>query len=160
MATTHTLTLEIPAFENNASIPAIHTCDGSGISPRVLISGVPEGTKSLVLIADDPDVPKQILSSGVFDHWVLYNIPPQTNEIPEGKSVGMPGLNGANKSAYAPPCPPLQYQPSEHRYMFTLYALDSELSFASIPTKNNIIVAMSGHVLAQAHYVGRYKRRE
>lgn len=157
--TTSTLTLTSAAFADNASIPSRFTCDEDrSVSPALAIAGVPEGTKSLALIMDDPDVPKALKPEGVFDHWVLFNIPADTREIPEGGSAGVAGANGAGKNAYTGPCPPPQYEPSEHRYFFKLYALDSELSLQAGATKVEVEKAMEGHILAQTQLVGRYKR--
>ncbi len=154
-----TFTLTSPAFADNASIPPRFTCDGDrSVSPALSIGGVPEGTKSLALIMDDPDVPKVLRADGVFDHWVLFNIPADTREISEGGSVGVAGANSAGKNAYAGPCPPPQYEPSEHRYVFKLYALDSELPLPAGASKADVEKAMEGHILAQTQLVGRYKR--
>ena len=156
---TSTLTLTSPAFGEGASIPSRFTCDGDrSVSPALVIAGVPEGTKSFALIMDDPDVPKQLHADGVFDHWVLFNIPADTREIREGGSAGVTGANGAGKNAYTGPCPPPQYEPSEHRYIFKLYALDSELPLQAGATKADVEKAMEGHIVAQAQLVGRYKR--
>lgn len=158
--TSSTLTLTSTQFENNASIPARFTCDGDrAVSPALSIEGVPLGTKSLVLIMDDPDVPKVLHADGVFDHWVLFNIPADTREIPEGGSVGVAGANGAGANAYTGPCPPPQYEPSEHRYIFKLYALDAELPLQAGATKADVEKAMSGHILTETQLVGRYKRK-
>lgn len=154
------LALASPAFAEGASIPKKYTCDGAQVSPPLTISGVPEGTASLALIVDDPDVPTQILASGVYDHWILFNIPPRTTDIPEGMSVGTIGQNGSGANAYAAPCPPPQYQPSEHRYVFTLYALDGTLPLKVGSTKVNVLDAMQGHVLAQTQLVGKYERKQ
>src|SRR3989344_931878 len=133
---TSTLTLTSPAFENGGLIPAKYTCDEDRtLSPQLLISGVPEEAKSRALIMDDPDVPKAIHPDGMFDHWTLFNIPPQTTGIPEGGSAGIAGANGAGKNAYTGPCPPPQYEPSEHRYFFKLYALDTELTLQTGASK-------------------------
>lgn len=157
---TLSLTLTSPAFEHGGKIPAHYTCDGTRtLSPALVWSVVPDGTVSLVLIMDDPDVPKAIKPDGVFDHWTLFNISPTTTEIPEGGSVGSAGVNGAGSNAYTGPCPPPQYEPSEHRYFFRLYALDIELPFASGATKTEVLAAMQGHVLAEAELMGRYKRQ-
>jgi len=154
-----TLTLTSSAFAEGASIPSRFTCDGDrSVSPALSIAGVPEGTKSFALIMDDPDVPKQLHPDGVFDHWVLFNISLDTREIPEGGSVGVAGENGAGKNAYTGPCPPPQYEPSEHRYIFKLYALDSELALQAGAAKADVEKAMEGHILAQAELIGRYKR--
>lgn len=154
-----TLTLTSSAFGDNTSIPSQFTCDGDrGVSPALSIGGVPESTKSLALIMDDPDVPKALHADGVFDHWVLFNIPADTHEIAEGGSVGMAGANGAGKNSYTGPCPPPQYEPSEHRYVFKLYALDSELALQAGAAKADVEKAMAGHIITETRLVGRYKR--
>jgi len=155
---TDTLTLSSGVFENGESIPARFTCDGESMSPPLAWSSVPEGTKSLALIMDDPDVPKQLKTDGVFDHWTLFNIPPETKEITTGGTAGVRGANGAGKNQYAGPCPPKEYEPSEHRYFFRLYALDPELPLKEGATKSEVLAAMQGHILSQAELVGKYKR--
>lgn len=154
-----TLTLTSSAFENGASIPSRFTCDGVQVSPPLSISGVPEDAKSLVLIMDDPDVPKALKPDGIFDHWVLFNIPTETREILEGGSVGVSGANGAGKNAYASPCPPPQYEPSQHRYFFKLYALDAELLLSAGASKAEVESAMQGHIMAHTELMGVYKRK-
>ncbi|HEY4526481.1 MAG TPA: YbhB/YbcL family Raf kinase inhibitor-like protein [Candidatus Paceibacterota bacterium] len=151
--------LEITAFRNGESIPSKFTCDGTDISPRIEWAGVPESAQSLVLIMEDRDVPKSIKPDGLFVHWILYGILPSEHAIPEGGRVGNPGLNSEGKAAYTGPCPPPQYEPSEHRYIFTLYALDIAPSFAVAPEKGAVVAMMQGHIVAQVEYMGRYKRR-
>ena len=153
-----TLTLTSPVFEHNALIPSRFTCDGENISPPLSWSEVPEGAKSFALLMDDPDVPKQLRPDGVFDHWTLFNIPPTISGIPEGGTTGIAGANGAGKDEYTGPCPPKQYEPSEHRYFFRLYALDSMLSLGTGAQKADVLKAMEGHILAEAELMGRYKR--
>ncbi|MEK9177206.1 MAG: YbhB/YbcL family Raf kinase inhibitor-like protein, partial [Patescibacteria group bacterium] len=136
------MTLTSPAFGAGAPIPPQYTCDGDSVSPPLVISGVPEGAGSLVLIMDDPDVPKALKPDGVFDHWILYGIPPETKEIPEGALAGAAGLNGAGEPKYAGPCPPPQYEPREHRYFFRLYALKGVLNFVKAPTKSEVLAAI------------------
>ena len=139
-----------------------YTCDGDQISPPLSISGVPEGTRSLVLIMDDPDIPdvfKKSTGIDAFDHWVLYNIPPEIKEIHGGTTVGLVGLNGAGKMTYAGPCPPPQYEPREHRYIFSLYALSETLSFASTPTAEEVRVAQKPYLLGETKLIGRYSRK-
>lgn len=151
--------LAVPAFADGAAIPAEFTCDGGGTSPAVEWSGVPANTKSLVLIMEDPDVPTALKPDGLFVHWVVYGIPPQATGIPAGGAAGAMGENGAGQAAYAPPCPPKGYAPAEHRYIFTLYALDTVApEYIKVPTKANIVAMMQGHILAQATYTGRYQR--
>lgn len=165
MRTTSTLKLTSSAFEHEGSIPSKYTCDGDRtVSPPLSISGVPAEAKSLVLLMDDPDVPKVKKSDGMFDHWTLYNIPSPpvggTIEIPENGPV--PGDVGANTSgqlAYTGPCPPKEYEPSEHRYFFKLYALDTELALPTGATKAEVEQAMEGHIIDQTQLMGRYKRK-
>jgi Raf kinase inhibitor-like YbhB/YbcL family protein len=144
------------AFSANATIPTQYTCDGQNINPPLAFSDIPPNAKTLVLLVDDPDVPKNLIPSGVFDHWVVYNITPGTNEIPENSSaVGTQGKNGAGKVGYTGPCPP----DKEHRYFFKLYALDTTLEFSDAPTKQQVETAMQNHIIGQAELVGRYNRR-
>lgn len=158
-SSTHSmLTLTSSAFPENARIPSKYTCDAENISPPLSISGVPEGTKSLVLIMDDPDVPPQLISSGVFDHWVVYSIPPETSAIPEGSVIGNTGLNGAGKNSYTGPCPPTEYEPTEHRYFFKLYAVDVLLNFVKAPSKTDVETAIQGHIIESAELMVRYAR--
>jgi Raf kinase inhibitor-like YbhB/YbcL family protein len=153
------LSITSPAFEHNGRIPSKYTCDGDrSVNPPLAFSGVPDGTKSLALIVDDPDVPKQLRPDGVFDHWVLFNIPPSAHGIVEGGTAGTAGANGSGASAYTGPCPPPQYEPSEHRYVFVLYALDSDLPLKAGATKPEVLKAMEGHIIKQSQLIGKYKR--
>jgi Raf kinase inhibitor-like YbhB/YbcL family protein len=139
------------AFHERGNIPSKFTCDGSDTSPPLQITGVPLEAKSLVLIADDPDAP-----SGLFTHWLVWNIPPQTSSIAEG--VGPTGVQGANdfgKSGYRGPCPP----PGTHRYSFKIFALDRELEVRSGAKRSQVDAAMKGHIIAQGELVGRYARK-
>ena len=120
---------ELPAFTPNGHIPSKYTCEGDDISPPLAWNGVPGGTKSLVLIIDDPDAPDPRAPQRVWVHWVVYNIPPDTKSLPENVSkTGLPqgtavGLNDFKKTGYGGPCPPI----GRHRYFHKLYALDSTL---------------------------------
>jgi len=155
-----TLTLTSSAFENGGTIPAKYTCDGERrLSPPLSISGAPAGAKSLALIMDDPDVPKELRPDGVFDHWTLYNIPADTAEIPEGANIGPAGLNTAGAEGYTGPCPPPEHEPREHRYIFRLFALSDTLRFPTPPTKQQILDALAPFVLASAELIGRYSRK-
>jgi phosphatidylethanolamine-binding protein (PEBP) family uncharacterized protein len=100
-----TLKLTSSAFHDGDSIPSRFTCDGAPVSPPLAIAGATSGTRSLALIMDDPYVPKKLKPDGVFDHWVLFNMPPETTRSPEGSSVGVQGANGAGQNAYTGPPP-------------------------------------------------------
>jgi len=139
------------AFEDGGDIPAKYTCDGADVSPPLQISGVPGEARSLALVMDDPDAPR-----GTFDHWVVWNIPPDTTVIPEGASPrGVVGRNDFGKTAYGGPCPPS----GTHTYRFKLYALDAMLELPAGSTKKDLEGAMKGHVLAEALLKGKYSRR-
>lgn len=139
-----------PLFPNNGDIPSEFTCDGSDLSPPLSISDVPSNAKSLVLICDDPDAPV-----GTWDHWVVFDIPVPTKEIPKGtEPQGTPGKNSWDRTGYGGPCPPSGI----HRYFFKLYALDTILNLPEGSTKKQIEAAMQGHILAKAELVGLYKR--
>ena len=163
MSEVTSLTLTSSAFTHGGTIPEMYTCDGVNINPPLTISGIPEGTKSLALIVDDPDIPQVFKDQrGIdsFDHWTVYNLPPDTTEILEGSVVGSVGLNsrGEGESAYTGPCPPTEYEPTEHRYFFKLYALSGTLNFIKAPTKAEVEQAINGMVIQQAELVGLYDR--
>ena len=149
--------LESSTFENNGLIPPKYTCDGENISSPLQISGVPEDAKSLVLIMDDPDVPKDIRPDGMWDHWLVWNIPPATTEIPEGQEpAGVVGKNTGGSFGYRGPCPPDR----EHRYFFKLYTLNVMLDLSpETTTKSDLEAAMQNHILSQAELMGRYNRK-
>jgi len=150
-------------FESNAKIPSKYTCDGDNVNPGLIISDVPENAISLVLIMDDPDIPEEVKKSrgiDVFVHWVLFNIPTSITKIEEGTvSTGILGRNSAGENAYTGPCPPKQYQPSEHRYFFKLYALDVELDLLEGVSKEEVEDVMHGHVIEKIELVGKYERK-
>lgn len=158
-----TLSLSSPAFEQNGTIPEKYTCDGDdALSPPLTIERVPKEAKSLVLLMDDPDIPSAIAKTHgitVFDHWTLFNIPPEVREIPEGTQVGTAGLNSIGTTKYVAPCPPKEYEPCEHRYIFTFYALSDTLSFENPPTKQQVREALAPVQIEQAELVGRYARK-
>lgn len=152
-----TLSLTSPAFEDGGLIPSKYTCDGENINPELHIEGVPEGTKSLVLVMDDPDIPDAVKESrGIekFDHWVLYNIDPATTVIPEGAPVGSLGKNSRGEEAYTGACPPDR----EHRYIFRLYALSGKLNFIAAPTLEEVETAAKSMSLGEAVLVSHYER--
>ena len=143
--------LTSPAFEHNQGIPSEYTCDGSDTSPELNIEGVPENTKSLVLINDDPDAPV-----GTWDHWIVFNIPPTTTKINKGQEPsGLGGKNSWGKTGYGGPCPPS----GTHRYFFKLYALDTELDLQEGAAKNDIESAMEGHIIEKAELMGTYRKQ-
>lgn len=140
------------AFREGESIPSKFTCDGGNTSPPLEISDVPSGAKSVVLIADDPDAP-----GGLFTHWLVWNILPQTNSIAEGSAPkGLQGTNDFGKSGYGAPCPPS----GMHRYYFRVFALDRELDLRSGAKRSQLDAAMKGHVIAQGELIGRYARKK
>jgi Raf kinase inhibitor-like YbhB/YbcL family protein len=146
--TMNTLKLTSHAFDNNGTIPTVYTCKGTNVSPPLSISGVPDDTAALAITLEDPDAP-----SGTFDHWVAFNIDKDTREIPEGQEPhGTPGKNSAGKSGYTGPCPPS----GVHRYVFTVYALDSLLDIPAGSSKADVVRAMNGHILAQSVLIGRF----
>ena len=150
------LELSSSAFANGAAIPTQYTCNGAAESPPLAWSGVPENAKSLALIVEDPDAP-----SGNFVHWVVYNIP-ATKTGMTGKKPGRlfpgggeEGMNGAGKMGYFGPCPP---PGSQHHYHFKLFALDKNLNLGLQPDAKSVRDAMSGHVVANAEFVGIFTR--
>jgi len=148
--------LTSPAFRHMSDIPKKYTCQGEDISPPLRIADVPKNARSLVLIMEDPDVPKYIREDGMWDHWIVFNIPPQTTEIPEAENPpGTPGRNTRGTNKYQGPCPPDR----KHRYFFKLFALDVMLSLKEGSTKKEVESAMQGHILAQAELIGLYEKR-
>jgi len=151
--------LTSPAFESGESIPSKYTCDGERtLNPQLEIHEIPGGTQSMVLLMEDPDVPKEVGPDGSFDHWVLFNLPSVVVKIAEGESIGLAGANGRGEHGYTGPCPPKQYEPSEHRYFFRIYALDTELPLTYGATKDAVVTAMDGHIIAEAELMGTYRR--
>ena len=153
------------AFSNNEHIPKRYTCDGENISPPLAWSGLPEGTKSLVLIVDDPDAPDPKAPKMTWVHWLLYNISPDTTGLSENIQVkDLPqgtkqGINDWKRTGYGGPCPPI----GRHRYFHKLYALDTvlpdlgELNRGE-PAKAQLEGAMQGKIIGQAELVGTYQR--
>ncbi|MFV2064451.1 MAG: YbhB/YbcL family Raf kinase inhibitor-like protein [Chloroflexota bacterium] len=137
------------AFEHEGVIPERYTCDGLDVSPPLTLRDIPGAAVTLVLVMDDPDAP-----GGTWDHWIAYDIPTD-REIPEGvTALGTGGKNSWGRTAYGGPCPPS----GTHRYVFSVYALDSELGFGVGAGKAAILDALSGHVLAEARLLGHYGR--
>jgi Raf kinase inhibitor-like YbhB/YbcL family protein len=143
------------AFHNEGRIPARYTCDGTNINPPLSISDIPAGAKSLTLIMDDPDVPKNIREDGMWDHWVVFNIPIDVREIPEGtEPPGTPGKGTSGETGYFGPCPPDR----EHRYFFRIYALDQHLDLPEGAGKAAVERAMKDRIIDQDILMGRYER--
>lgn len=142
------LSITSPAFENRKLIPKKYTADGEDVNPPINIEGIPDGTKSLVLIVDDPDAPM-----GTWIHWVMWNIPVR-NRIDENSAPGVQGRNSWNRNSYGGPDPPS----GTHRYFFKIYAIDTTLSLERTATKNDVEKAMEKHILAKGELVGLYHR--
>ena len=145
------------AFSSGEAIPKKFTCDGPDVSPQLSWKEVPAATRSLALIMDDPDAPV-----GTWVHWVLYNLPANTRELPEGMerqehtaTAALQGRNDFRKIGYGGPCPP---PGKPHRYYFKLYALDTELDLKTGATKADLERAMKDHILGEADLMGRYGR--
>ncbi|MFZ7125890.1 MAG: YbhB/YbcL family Raf kinase inhibitor-like protein [Desulfobacterales bacterium] len=148
------------AFTNGGEISGKYTCEGEDISPPLTWSGVPPEARSLVLIVDDPDAPDPKAPKMTWVHWVLFNIPSDTDGLPEGVTPGhLPsgtgeGVNDWKRTGYGGPCPPI----GRHRYFHKLYALDTVLEGLKRPSKSQVEAAMKGHVLASAELVGTYRK--
>ncbi|MDI6776717.1 MAG: YbhB/YbcL family Raf kinase inhibitor-like protein [Syntrophales bacterium] len=151
-----TMEIKSTAFKEGGMIPAKYTCDGVDVSPPLEWSNFPKETKSFALICDDPDAPM-----GTWVHWVIYDIPAGITQLPENvapqrelASGGKQGTNDFRKIGYGGPCPPR----GEHRYYFKLYALDGATDLKPGATKEQLLKAMKGHILAEAQLMGKYKR--
>jgi Raf kinase inhibitor-like YbhB/YbcL family protein len=149
------IALTSSSFRNGDRIPQKYTCDGAGLSPHIHLPTPPSGTKSFLLVMDDPD------ASG-FVHWLVYNIPPATRDIPEGASSpsGLPagaaeGANSMGNTGYFGPCPPA---PDPHHYVLRVYALDTDLNLGAGKTKEELAAAAKGHILAEGSMTVLYTR--
>ncbi len=153
-----TLKLVSEAFSEGGAIPRKYTCEGDDVSPPLAWSGIPHGTKSLALIADDPDAPDPKAPKMTWVHWVLYNLPADASGLAEGAKVlpagAAAGLNDWKRLGYGGPCPPI----GRHRYFFKLYALDTVLSGMRSPNKPAVEAAMRNHILGQAALIGTYEK--
>jgi Raf kinase inhibitor-like YbhB/YbcL family protein len=150
--------LTSPAFAAEAEIPAAHTCDGKDLSPALTWDNPPASTKSLVILVEDPDA-----LGRPFTHWLLYDLPPKTRQLPEGMPpqpfVAIGGGHGKNdfgRYGYGGPCPPS----GTHRYVFQIFALDRFLDLPAGATKAEVLAAMEGHVLAKGEWIGKYSRKK
>lgn len=145
------------AFKEGEPIPQQYTCAGEDISPPLSWEPGPEGTRSMAVIVDDPDAP-----GGTFVHWVLYDLPGNTRELPENmpRDKTLPdgakqGMNSFKKLGYSGPCPP----GGTHRYFFKVYALSAKTNLPPGKSKVDLLDAMEGHVLAQGQIMGTYRKR-
>jgi Raf kinase inhibitor-like YbhB/YbcL family protein len=145
-----TLIITSPAFASGESIPVRYTCEGENSNPPLSIKNIPSETKSLALIIEDPDA-----SSGVFAHWVVWNIRP-TETIRENTVPGTQGKNGFNNMKYQGPCPPS----GTHRYFFKVYALDTLLNISPGSLKTHVEMAMKDHILAKGELMGLYHKAQ
>jgi len=150
--------LATTAFAEGQPIPSRHAYENQDLSPALQWSGVPPAAKSLALICDDPDAPM-----GTWVHWVLYNVPPSAPGLSEGvpktpelADGSRQGLNDYKKIGYGGPCPP---PGKPHRYFFKLYALDAKPDLKAGLTKQEVLKAMAGHVLAEGQLMGTYQRK-
>lgn len=150
-------TLSSPSFSSGGAIPKKFTCDGADVSPQLTWTEPPAGTKTLALLADDPDAPV-----GNWNHWTMWNLPPTVRTLPEGvsKQAHLPdgsvqGVNDFRKTGYNGPCPP---PGKPHRYYFKLFALDTKLDLKAGAAKRDLEGAMKSHILAEAEWMGRYGR--
>ena len=154
------LTLTSKSFLHNAEIPPNYTCDGKDISPELSWTKIPDGTRSLVLIVDDPDAPDPAEPKMTWVHWILYNIPADTNGLSEDVQTKefppgtLQGINDWQRTGYGGPCPPI----GNHRYFHKLYALDVLLPNLRHPTKVILEKAMEGHIIDHAELIGLYQR--
>lgn len=147
-----------PSFADGGEIPSQFTCEGPDTSPALEWTDAPAGTRSFVLIVDDPDAPDPKAPRMVYVHWVLYNIPASATGLGESVSSLPPGtregLNDWNRTGYGGPCPPI----GRHRYYHKLYALDTMLPDLGTPTKDQVLAAMKGHVIGEAVLMGTYQK--
>jgi Raf kinase inhibitor-like YbhB/YbcL family protein len=140
-------------FQEGGNIPSKFTCDGADVNPALRFEGAPAEAKSLALIVDDPDAP-----SGLFTHWLVWNMDPKTIEITEGSVTenAVQGTNDFPKTGYGGPCPPS----GTHRYYFKIFALDQMLDLKAGAKRAEVDTAMRGHVIAQGQLMGRYARKK
>ncbi|MGQ9546821.1 MAG: YbhB/YbcL family Raf kinase inhibitor-like protein [Dehalococcoidia bacterium] len=153
-----TLALSSPVFQGGETIPTKYTCQGEDISPPLTWAGPPPETRSFALIMDDPDAP----GGRAFTHWVLFNLPADTRELPEAiprqnelENGAVQGRNDFGAIGYGGPCPPAG---PAHHYRFTIFALDRRLDLAAGASRNELVDAVTGHILAQGHLIGMYQR--
>jgi Raf kinase inhibitor-like YbhB/YbcL family protein len=139
------------AFAEGETIPSRHTCEGENLSPPLSWSDVPERTRSLALIVDDPDAPV-----GTFTHWLAWGIDPAAGGLAEGEAAPVEGNNDFSVPGWKGPCPPPGH--GRHRYFFRLHALDAEPDLPPGAGREELESALEGHVLGVAELVGGYAR--
>ena len=145
------LEVESQAFRQGNTIPQKYTCDDDNLSPPLRWTGVPAGTVSFTLIADDPDAPL-----GTWVHWLIYDIPAGESALPEAvQGLAVEGQNDFRHTGYGGPCPPAG---KPHRYYFRLYAMDIKLDLPAGVSRDELEKAMQGHVLAEGELMGHYGR--
>lgn len=150
MANNDQLKLISTVFSHNGHIPPKYTCEGENINPPLIVENIPDNTKTLALIVEDPDAPR-----GVFTHWIVWNISPN-EAIAEKSNTGISGTNSFGKTGYGGPCPPS----GEHRYFFRVFALDDELDLLGGSTKEELLDAMKEHIIASAELMGVYQKHK
>ena len=145
------------AFGPEGVVPDRYSCKGADISPELSWGDEPPGTQSLVLIFDDPST-----GGGSWVHWLVYDLPPAARGLPEavpaGEEIAGGGTHGSNSWGaleYGGPCPP---QGTTHRYVFTLYALDTALDLEPGADRGELLAAMEGHTLAEAELAASFTR--
>lgn len=147
------LTLSTPAFDDGDPIPEKYGYEVDNVNPPLVVSGVPDDAASLALVVDDPDAMEP--AGKIWDHWVVWNIPPGV-EIPEGwdptTDGATEGRNDFDETGYGGPAPPDR----EHTYRFKLYALDTTLDLPTSAGKDALEDAMEGHILDEAQLEGTY----
>lgn len=159
-----TIQVTSTAFAEGKVIPKKYTGEGEDVPPPLAWSNLPEGTKQIALICDDPDAP----GPQPWVHWVIYNLPADATGLPEGVPRGprlkapAGGLQGKNSwdsdnIGYRGPLPPKGH--GRHRYYFKLYALDVQLSLEPGLSKDALLKKIEGHVLAQGQLMSTYERR-
>jgi Raf kinase inhibitor-like YbhB/YbcL family protein len=149
-----TIPITSSAFQAGGRIPSKHTGEGADVSPALAWSGVPPGAKELALICDDPDAP----TPSPWVHWVAYKLPADTSGLKEGSSGGaLEGKNDFGRNSYGGPMPPRGH--GVHHYHFKLYALDTPITLKAGATKEQLLKAMKGHILAEGELIGTYERK-
>jgi len=153
-------TIRSAAFPEHGAIPSKYTCEGADLSPPLTWSNLPEGTQSLALVVEDPDVPDPKAPTRTWVHWVLYDLPPTATGLAEAvPATALPpgtrqGQNDWKRTGYGGPCPPI----GRHRYIHTLYALDTVFPDLHEPTKAQLLEKLRGHILGTAELIGTYQK--